>query len=186
MNSTAPVLESLSTTRPSGERAARRLTAAPRARTMDASHIRTGSPPSVENKTGATHLAAEYAAMRSCLRAGPAQPSATTVTTTTAQHAVLGRCRSQPFSGIAPLSLPNTGDKLRASSMLNARQLHPLVRRRRSPLGSVVRCVHELPDSREILRRESHRQPQRDARHHLCLGHPPQYASLEVNCHTVG
>jgi len=33
---------------------------------------------------------------------------------------------------------PNTGDKLRASNMLNARLLHPLVRRRGAPLETVL------------------------------------------------
>jgi hypothetical protein len=42
------------------------------------------------------------------------------------------------FDGHArtPLGLQNTGDKLRASNMLNARLLHPLVRRPRSLLRS--------------------------------------------------
>ena len=65
--------------------------------------------------------------------------------------------------GRAPLGsahcLPNTGDKLRASNTLNARQLHPLVRRprrlwvtRRSRLGTLTPLRDALDSSEHVTR----------------------------------
>ncbi len=79
-------------------------------------------------------------------RRGPALPR------TAAEHRGLSCQRADPrhrirCAGAPPRGPPNTGDKLRASSMLNARQLHPLVRRHATPAlpssnGFAHHCFH--------------------------------------------